>query len=202
MSIFSNKRSSAKDMTDEELVVAYSDSKGEVYLAELYNRYSHLVYGSCLKYLKNVSEAQDATMDIFEALVEKIPKHRPSKAFRYWLYSLTKNECFSRLRKDKKERTSSLSDTENEEITFGFVENEGFLRLNAKGNKKIGEEELENAMDALRAEQRDCIKLFYLDRKSYLEITDILGMPAKMVKSHIQNGKRNLKKMLQGNTTT
>ena len=53
---------------------------------------------------------------------------------------------------------------------------------------------LDHALDQLNKEQQKCIRLFYLEKRSYNEIANITGMDLKKVKSHIQNGKRNLKK--------
>ena len=56
---------------------------------------------------------------------------------------------------------------------------------------------LEEEIETLKDEQKSCIKLFYLEQKSYQEISDILKMDIKKVKSSIQNGKRNLKIKLE-----
>ena len=50
-----------------------------------------------------------------------------------------------------------------------------------------------NAIKQLNAEQKECVSLFYLQKKSYAEIAEITGFNMLQVKSHIQNGKRNLK---------
>jgi RNA polymerase sigma-70 factor (ECF subfamily) len=57
---------------------------------------------------------------------------------------------------------------------------------------------LNRAIDSLNDEQKLCIELFYLRDLSYKEITDQTGMNESKVKSHIQNGKRNLKIFLEG----
>jgi RNA polymerase sigma-70 factor (ECF subfamily) len=56
---------------------------------------------------------------------------------------------------------------------------------------------LEQCITTLNEEQKQCISLFYLQKKSYLEITTTTGFTLMQVKSHIQNGKRNLKIMLE-----
>jgi RNA polymerase sigma-70 factor (ECF subfamily) len=57
-------------------------------------------------------------------------------------------------------------------------------------------EELEKAIPLLNSEQRNCIEQFYLQKKSYIEIAENTGYTLMQVKSHIQNGKRNLKLLL------
>ena len=60
----------------------------------------HLVYGVCLKYLKNRDESKDAVMQIFEKLIIEIPKQKIEN-FRSWLYVVTKNYCLMQLRSQK-----------------------------------------------------------------------------------------------------
>jgi len=60
-------------------------------------------------------------------------------------------------------------------------------------------EKLDFAMLELRQEQRACIELFYFHKKSYAEIASYLEIEINEVKSHLQNGKRNLKQLLERN---
>ena len=78
------------DYSEENLLRAFVESGDASFFGELYRRYIPLVYGLCLKYLSNKEGAQDAVMDIFEALVEKIPQYEINN-FRTWLYSVAKN---------------------------------------------------------------------------------------------------------------
>jgi RNA polymerase sigma-70 factor (ECF subfamily) len=52
---------------------------------------------------------------------------------------------------------------------------------------------LENCMETLKTEQRQAVNLFYMEQKSYNEIADLTGIPWNNIRSHIQNGRRNLK---------
>jgi RNA polymerase sigma-70 factor (ECF subfamily) len=56
---------------------------------------------------------------------------------------------------------------------------------------------LEEAIQELSEEQKLCVNLFYLQKKSYQQITDRTGFTLMQVKSYIQNGKRNLKIILE-----
>ena len=53
------------------------------------------------------------------------------------------------------------------------------------------------AIEKLNEEQKQCVSLFYLHKKSYSQVADITGFTIMQVKSYIQNGKRNLKMMMQ-----
>lgn len=146
----------------------------------------HLVYGLCLKYLKNRDDAQDAVMSIYEQLSEKLLTTQVQH-FKSWLYMVSKNHCLMELRKKNPEVHSEI-----------FMESVEVVHLN---DEKIELEKdlhaLEDCIEELKAEQRECVKLFFLEKKSYQQVYDQTGLEIKKVKSHIQNGKRNLKMCLE-----
>ena len=88
-------------------------------LGELYTEYMHLVYGVCLKYLKNREEASDAVMQIFEKLITDIPKQKIEN-FRSWLHVVTRNYCLMHLR-SQKSKNEKLQEWIND--TAVFMEN-------------------------------------------------------------------------------
>ncbi len=179
-------------LSDEVLVRHYVECRDMDVFGELYRRYSHLVFGTCLKYLKNKEESRDTTMEVFELILHKLPQQSEIRSFNHWIYSVTKNECLSKLRKSGRLRITSAEEQEVDHIRHGFMENEGFTRLYDEGNPDM-DGLLHRAMEQLNDEQRACIRAFYLEKRSYKEVSDTLDMPLGKVKSHIQNGKRNLK---------
>lgn len=182
-------------LTDEELVHRYRNSHETKYVGELYQRYTHLVFGVCLKYLKNNAEAEDATMQIFEKLISELKKHHIT-TFKPWLYVVVKNECMMKFRKNSTEQ-KHLSSFKNE--AGNSVENTEDLHLQELEDKQDKEfilEHLQEGIEELKEQQQECIELFYMKDCSYLEITKITGYTMNEVKSHIQNGKRNLKKYI------
>ena len=178
-------------MTDEELFVKYKETNNSEFIGQLYQRYTHLVYGSCLKYLKDSETAEEAVMEIFEKILFNAHKYNVG-FFKSWLFIVTKNHCFQKLKKNSKEL--SIEGQENSSI---FMEYQPDVYLNDESDlKKDKTENLAPALKKLKPEQKTCVELFYLDGKSYKEIADETGFSIKNVKSYIQNGKRNLKKIL------
>ena len=98
--IFSLKKS--EKATDAQLLEKYLTTGRLDVLGDLYDRYIPLVYGLCLKYLKSVDKAEDAVMQIFEELVEKVRKYE-IKEFRTWLYSVARNYCLQQLRSGRED---------------------------------------------------------------------------------------------------
>ena len=63
--------------------------------------------------------------------------------------------------------------------------------------KDVALTQMETALQQLNAEQQQCVTLFYLHKQSYQQITEQTGLSLLQVKSSIQNGKRNLKIMIE-----
>lgn len=174
--------------TDQELLMKYREKREQHLLAGLFTRYTHLVYGVCLKYLRNTEDASDAVMNIYEKLSSNIHRHEIIK-FSTWLYVISKNHCLMELRKRK-----SLEHKQEvwQEEQLLFMESESFLHP-IDEDTEVHTQQLKLCLEQLKREQKSCIELFYYQNKCYLEISDILKIEEKTVKSHLQNGKRNLK---------
>jgi RNA polymerase sigma-70 factor (ECF subfamily) len=181
---------------DAEIIASYRDSGDPGLLGVLFERYAHLVFGVCMKYLKNEEDSKDAMMQVFESLGDDLRKYR-IRSFPPWLHSVAKNHCLMQLRK----RRLLVNDE------HGYRQAEATLLTMPDGMHFMEEEvqethlrNLERAMASLGTEQRQCIRLFYLEERSYQEVSDATGYDLKQVKSYIQNGKRNLRNFLLRHT--
>ena len=170
--------------SDEELVVLYKRSGDLNCLAQLYQQYMDLVYGVCLKYLKDDEDAKDSTLIIYEELVTKLKKHEVAN-FKSWLYQLAKNHCLMKLRSEKK--WSKVN------IDVSLVQNEENVHLNGELEKEENFKQLSFCLEQLGSEQRTVLELFYMQGKCYKEIVEQTGIEWNKVRSFIQNGRRNLK---------
>lgn len=180
------KRAAAQ-ASDEELLQQHRSGKDLEALGLLYERYVELVYGVCLKYLKDESEAEDAVMAIFEELVEKSQKSEV-REFRPWLYVLAKNHCLMALRKAGRNFTVTADPA--------LMQSDAFWHPDREGMDEELSAQLAKCMEQLPPQQKRCIDLFYLQGKSYKDIAGTQGEDVGMVRSHIQNGRRNLKKCM------
>ena len=178
------KNISNNSLSDKELVALYKESGDMAVLGELYQRYMELVYGVCLKYYKEPETAKDSVMLIFEELVTKLKKHEVDN-FRGWLHQVAKNHCLMQLRTPKNMKTV--------EFKTELVQSEENVHLNGVLEKEENFNKLEHCLSTLSNEQRDTVKLFYLESKCYNEIVEITGLEWNQVRSLIQNGRRNLK---------
>jgi RNA polymerase sigma-70 factor (ECF subfamily) len=177
---------------DEELLKAFLRTGDLEILGILYQRYMHLVYGVCLRYFKDREEAMDGVMQIFEKLIVEIPAHKIQR-FKSWLYVLTKNHCLMEIRSGK---------TRQRKMDSWAAEQDYSVEFQPELHPVDEESALQNALlkeciERLKNEQKECIELFFFQDKSYREIASLLAIEEKKVKSHLQNGKRNLKICLE-----
>ena len=173
-----------RNLPDEDLVHRIALKRDSAALTILFQRYKHLVFGLCRKYLSSEASAQDAVQLLFLKLWNDAHLYQIRK-FKSWIYEVAKNHCLMELRKnDPHSKIDSGFDLEG-------MEWEDNLHL------KLKEEELLTHLNLclrkLKQDQKTCIVHFYLEEKSYQETALITGFSSKEVKSHIQNGRRNLK---------
>lgn len=172
--------------TDEEILSQYRETGNQELLGNLFNNYMHLVYGLCLKYFKDRDNSQDAVMAIYELISEKLLSAEVQH-FKSWLYMVSKNHCLMELRKKNPEMQTDF-----------FMETDNAVHLkDEKIELEKDLEALEACIEELKEQQKRCVKLFFLEKKSYQEVNEQTGIDLKKVKSYIQNGKRNLRMCLE-----
>lgn len=177
-------------ISDLELIDHYNRTGDSAWLGVMLQRYTLLLFGVCMKYLKNEEEAKDCVQQIFLKALTELPKYRV-EFVKSWLYTIARNLCLMKLR-DKGKQPVEISEKLVMPDT-GEEENPKLLQLLREKQYDL----LDKALEALPEEQQTCIRLFFLDRKTYQQISEMTGYSYMQVKSFIQNGKRNLKILLQ-----
>ncbi|MGC4102777.1 RNA polymerase sigma factor [Ferruginibacter sp.] len=179
-------------INDNELLSRFHADHNNEWLGILLQRYTMLLLGVCMKYLKNEEEAKDSVQQVFLKAINELHKYKV-EYFKSWIYMVAKNHCLMKLR-DKGKYTAEI----NEQLMATPDE------ITDKNNYIEKDKALTNMAEALlqlNKEQQVCITLFYLEKKSYQEITEQTQFTLMQVKSHIQNGKRNLKLLMEKKTS-
>jgi len=187
-----NRELKYKHLSDQELLQEYRNRRNKEALGFLLQRYTILLLGVCMKYLKEEEEAKEAFQTVFYKAISEIDKY-PVEYFKSWLYTITRNYCFMQLRnkmhplpEDAIEKNGNGLQQELFEETLGRIrEKEKLL------------EYLEDALQHLQNNQRECLSLFYLDKMSYRQIGEKTGFSLLQIKSFIQNGKRNMRLLIE-----
>ena len=177
------RRTSHAAISDEDLVQRLRGGH-QASLAALWDRYAHLLFGVGMKYLKDTDRSKDMVMELFTTLPELLAKS-DVRAFRPWVHTVMRNRCLMALRKhDPLVHVDDPQLPENSEDDGATLLHEATLQ------------QLEAAIERLKDAQRTCIRLFYLERLSYQQVAARTGLDLDHVRSHLQNGRRNLRLLL------
>jgi RNA polymerase sigma factor (sigma-70 family) len=173
-------------ITDKELLEHFYESRDNKWLGILLQRYTLLLFGVCMKYLRHEEEAKDCVQQVFLKAITELEKYKV-EYFKSWIYMVARNHCLMRLRHVGK--TIDIDEriiVAGEEIKIdSLIEKENLLKA------------MSASLSELSKEQKECVTLFYLEKKSYQEVAASTGFSIMQVKSYIQNGKRNLKLLLE-----
>lgn len=183
---------SIEQYSDATLLDLYKKDKDTKWIGYLFERYTLLVFGVCMKYLKQVNDAKDATQQVFEKAFGEVNKYEVTY-FKSWIYSIARNHCLMQLR--SKGHQIVFMESLPEDLEGNSTTMEPFDSKENHLNEKV--ENLSTAIQHLNQEQKLCIDLFYLQKLSYREIEEKTGFSFQQVKSYIQNGKRNLRIYLE-----
>jgi RNA polymerase sigma-70 factor (ECF subfamily) len=180
-------------ITDAELLEEFYTTRNNGLLGILLQRYTLLLLGVCMKYLKNEDEAKDSVQQVFLKVITELQKYKV-EYFKSWVYMVAKNHCLMILRDRQAKLPAELTDkmavAAEETDKAVFIQQDITLEL------------MNESLNELNTEQQQCVTLFYLQKKSYQEISTLTGFTMMQVKSHIQNGKRNLKILIEAKLKT
>jgi len=178
-----------KHISDQQLLDNFYADQDNGWLGILLPRYTLLLLGVCMKYLKNEEEAKDCVQQIFLKAIIELKKYRVDY-FKSWIYMVAKNYCLMKIR-DRHGKTP----VELTERYMSAKEEETDPQSLLQDDHTIGL--MTEALEELSPEQQQCVILFYLQKKSYQDISEETGFTLMQVKSYIQNGKRNLRLMIE-----
>jgi RNA polymerase sigma factor (sigma-70 family) len=181
-------KESFEHTSDKELLENFYTTRNNKWLGVLLQRYTVLLLGVCTKYLKNEEKAKDAVQQIFLKVITELQKYKVDY-FKSWLYMVTRNHCLMKLRDKTEKNTKQINDT------LPLADEQSQISTHIEKDKLLSH--IDAALVELIPEQKTCVTLFYLDKKSYTEISAITGFSPMQVKSYIQNGKRNLKILVE-----
>ena len=175
-------------ISDATLLENFYHDHNNQWLGMLLQRYTLMLLGVCMKYLKNEEDAKDSVQQIFLKVIIEVEKYKV-EYFKSWLYMVAKNHCLMRLRETHGKIPSELHDD------LQAAADEPTLQTKLANEQIFGL--MQEALTELNKEQQQCITLFYLEKRTYQDIAQQTGFSLMQVKSYIQNGKRNLKTQLE-----
>lgn len=174
-------------ISEQELLRRFYQDRNKEWLGILLQRYTLLLLGVCMKYLKNEEAARDAVQQIFLKAITELEKYEV-EFIKSWLYMIAKNHCLMQFRDKNRqlvELSEQMAETEDSDEKLSIKEKDQLLDW------------MHESIKNLNPEQQQCVTLFYLEKKSYQQVAEETGYSILQVKSSIQNGKRNLRLMIQ-----
>ena len=193
-SLRSKSAPAAPAPTDAELLATFRSSGAADDLYPLYERHAELIYALALRYLGTPERAEDAGMEVWTVLLEKLPRHEVTN-FRSWLQTTVRNHCLMQLRREKR---SPLRQNGPD-----IMQSDHLLHLSGEEPDATPDTRaLYGCLKTLKEEQRRCVRLFYLgEGETYQSVAEKLHLSVGRVRSHLQNGRRNLKICLERTAT-
>ena len=136
----------------------------------LYREYAPAIFRFCRRALPTREDAEDATMDVFMKLKDKLVQYDQSRSFTAWLYKVAANHCWDVLRRRKTRQDKETEDLENVPL-----EHPDPNQLDKLIEQRTSEE-VRRALDKLGSRARMALVMRYYSDMSYDEIADALGV--------------------------
>lgn len=173
--------------SDERLVVEIITKDKELF-TELVKRYEDKLMRYAMYLLHNEQQALDVVQESFIKAYVNLQGFNTKKKFSSWIYRIVHNEAMNNVKKFVKEtRIDDVIDIPNDDnVEDDFT-------------KKEVVEEIQACINQMPLSYSEPIALFYLEEKSYEEISDILRIPMGTVATRINRGKKLMRIICQKN---
>ena len=182
-------------MNDRQLIHKIANNN-DIAFGMLVKKYQKLVFNTAFKLVKNISDAEDISQEVFLKVYKCIHQLRDEDNLAGWLFKITYNQTFSFLRKQTSDRASSSCKVDYstyQKPDSNLVDNHTPIK---KLEQKETAEELFKAIDNLPEMQKKVFLLHKFENLSHKEICKTLDLTKTSVESLIYRAKRNLQKSL------
>ncbi|MEA5459297.1 sigma-70 family RNA polymerase sigma factor [Arcicella sp. LKC2W] len=185
-----------KPQSETDLLKEYRQTGDLSVLGKLYEPQMEMVFAIAMKYCKDEDDAKDTVMQIFEELIPKLKQHEVEN-FKAWLGMVARNFCLMALRKKNLVVADGEIFADDDSSENHFMEFSTIEHLNDDFDVEQNLTKLEDCLKTLNSEQKQAVELFFMQEKTYQEVSQLTGFEINKVKSYLQNGKRNLKNCIE-----
>ncbi len=176
-----------RNLTDEQLVEKIRENNPQLY-SEIIHRYQSKLSNYLRKFINHQDELEDVLQEVFIKVYKNLFGFDINKKFSSWIFRIAHNEAINNIRKRKKE-ILSLDDNEWQVI-------DEKINLEKELEEKINRKIIEKALLKIKSKYREVLILYFLEEKTYEEISEILRIPISTVGVLLLRGKKKLKKYL------
>jgi len=171
--------------SDEELVVITRSKNKEAY-AEIIRRYQNKLLRYAGYLLRDEDKTADVVQEAFIKAYINLNSFNTKMKFSSWIYRITHNEAVNSISKYHKEKRLLEK--------FDF---DSGINIEKEYDRKEIKEALQKCLDKIPTMYGEPLSLFYLEDKSYIEISDILRLPVNTVGTRIKRAKIIMKQICQ-----
>jgi RNA polymerase sigma-70 factor, ECF subfamily len=164
---------------------------------QLVLQYQKPVYNLALRMAGNADDAFDLAQEAFLRAWRALPQFKFESSFSTWLYRLTSNVCIDFLRQKKRSKVVSFSFVNEDDETEEYDRPDPAPGPEARAIASAEREEVARALDSLEPEYREALTLCAIHGMSYIEIAEVLDVPAGTVKSRISRAREKMRRKLQ-----
>lgn len=161
---------SAPGQTEPTELIARARAGDTLAWGDLYREYAPAIFRFCRRAMPTREDAEDATMEIFMKLREKLSQYDQTRSFTAWLYKVAANHCWDMLRRRKLRQGKETEDVD--ELPLEAPEPNQLEKLIEERTS----EEVRKALDKLGVRARMALVMRYYSDMSYDEIADALGV--------------------------
>lgn len=186
-----------KKPTDMELIERFLKDRNQESFSEIVTRYSEKVHNLAMRITRNSEDTEEIMQDVFIIVYTKVNKFEGKSAFSSWLYRVTTNTAFMKLRKRRVQATVGLDDIsliDKNNWVAARSENSDINYISAKHEMRA---RIEAALANLPEEYRTIFLLRDVDGLSNQEVGEIMKITVPAVKSRLHRSRLMLRKKLK-----
>lgn len=184
-----------KKKTDQELVADFR-SGDERALEELIQRYSNKVYALASRFTRNQEDAEEVLQDVFVTVYRKIAGFQGKSSFSSWLYRVTVNASFMKLRKRRQDQSVAMEDVLPQIQNTSAIRSSEQMEGDAATLRSEVSLALEQAIGKLPEEYRPVFILRDVDGLTSKEVGKILDLSIPAVKSRLHRSRLMIRRRL------
>lgn len=161
---------------------------------EIVKTYDTKVYNLCWYLLKNQSDAQDCTQDIFIAIYQALPNFKQESSVHTWIYRISTNKCYEYLRRSRRKKRFGISVP----IDAFFAQTVATESQNPEEIQLAAEQSIFfwKAVERLPIKQQLAYTLYNVEELNYKQIAAALDTSLSAVESLLFRARRKLEEEL------
>lgn len=182
------------EISDEDLILQTRDGSREA-LGVLFRRYARHVRGVAYRILRDASEADDLLQDVFLLIERKAGLFDPSRgSARFWILQATYHRALARRRYLNSRHFYTRLQLDDAEKELAQPVNNVEVRFFKDG--MLGRSGWGPVLESLSNDQRETLRLFFVEGYTLGEIAEKLNQTRSNVKHHYFRGLEKLRKQL------